>query len=85
MPEQLVGTVTHYFPTPNVAIVKLTDGELAVGDRVHFLGHTTDFQETVTSMEIEHQKVQRATQGQEVGIQVTARVRPHDKVYKLLP
>jgi putative protease len=85
MAERLVGIVTHYFPGPNVAVVKLSDGELAVGDHVHFLGHTTDFEEDVSSMEVEHQKVARAGPGDEIGVQVLARVRPHDKVYKVIP
>ncbi len=84
MAEQLVGTVTHFFPQPSVAIVKLTDGDLRVGDEVHFVGHTTDFVEKITSMEVEHAKVEQAALGQEIGIQVVARVRPHDKVYKVV-
>jgi len=84
MAERLVGIVTHYFPGPNVAVVKLSDGELSVGDHVHFLGHTTDFEEDVTSMEVEHQKVARAGPGDEIGVQVLARVRPHDKVFKVV-
>ncbi len=84
MAERLVGLVTHYFPGPNVAVVKLMDGELAVGDHVHFIGHTTDFEEDVGSMEVEHHKVTHADQGDEIGVQVLTRVRPHDKVYKVV-
>lgn len=83
MPEQEIGTVVHFFKGPSVAVVKLTTGELAVGDTVRFLGHTSDFTETVTSMEVEHQKVQRATAGDEVAIQVVSRARPHDKVLRV--
>ena len=43
MPEQLIGTVVHYFKGPSVAVVRVTEGTLSVGDRVHFHGHTTDF------------------------------------------
>ena len=85
MPERLVGMVTHYFPGPNVAVVKLVDGELTVGDHVHFLGHTTDFEEDVGSMEVQHHKVERAKPGDEIGVQVLTRVRPHDKVFKVVP
>ena len=85
MPEQLVGTVVHYFKGPRVAIVRLTEGELAVGDQVRFHGHTTDFTEQIASMEVNHQKVERARAGEEVAIQVTDRARQHDQVLKVTP
>lgn len=84
MAEQLIGTVTHFFKGPSVAVVQLSDGELATGDQVRFVGHTTDFTEQVTSMEVNHVKVERAQAGDEVAIQVVARARPHDKVFKVL-
>lgn len=82
MPDQLVGTVVHYFKGPSVAVVRVTEGELALGDQLHFVGHTTDFTEQLVSMEVNHQKVERAKTGEEVAIQVTARTRPHDRVFK---
>ena len=83
MPEQLVGTVSHYFKGPSVAIVRLTAGSLAVGDRIRFHGHTTDFTEQIASMEVNHQKVERANVGEEVAIQVTDRAREHDQVLQV--
>ncbi|HEX9283017.1 MAG TPA: EF-Tu/IF-2/RF-3 family GTPase [Gemmatimonadales bacterium] len=85
MPEQLVGTVVHYFKGPSVAVVRLTEGELAVGDQVRFHGHTTDFTEQIASMEVNHQKVERARAGEEVAIKVTDRTRQHDQVFKVTP
>ena len=85
MPEQLVGTVVHYFKGPSVAVVRLTEGELAVGDQVRFHGHTTDFTEQIVSMEVNHQKVERARAGEEVAIKVTDRTRQHDQVSKVTP
>ena len=58
--------------------------KLAVGDHVHFLGHTTDFEEDVGSMEVEHHKVEHAKPGDDIGVQVLTRVRPHDKVFKVV-
>src|SRR3989475_12765888 len=83
MPEQLVGTVTHFFKGPSVAIVRLSEGEVAVGDDLHFHGHTSDFTEKVGSMEVDHVKVERATVGQEVALQVVRRARPGDRVLKV--
>lgn len=85
MAEDLIGSVTHFFKGPSVAVVKVTEGEVAVGDEIHFVGHTTDFTERVTSMEVDHKKVERATVGDEIAIQVVDRARPHDQVYKVLP
>jgi len=85
MPEQLIGTVVHYFKGPSVAVVRVTEGDLAVGDQVRFHGHTTDFTEQIASMEVNHQKVERARPGEEVAIQVTDRTRQHDQVLKVTP
>ncbi|MEJ2237229.1 MAG: hypothetical protein P8X82_02950 [Gemmatimonadales bacterium] len=83
MSDQLVGTVTHFFKGPGVAVVKLTDGEITVGDQLHFVGHTTDFTETVTSMEVEHEKVSAAKAGDEIAIAVIDRAREHDQVFRV--
>jgi putative protease len=85
MAEELIGSVTHFFKGPSVAVVKVTEGEVAVGDEIHFVGHTTDFTERVTSMEVDHKKVERAGVGNEIAIQVVDRARPHDQVFKVLP
>ena len=82
MAEKPVGTVSHWFGQISVAGVELTD-TLAVGDRVRFLGHTTNFEQEVTSMQIMHQSVSQAGSGHAVGIQVRFRVRPGDAVYRV--
>ena len=84
MPEQPVGVVTHFFKGPSVAIVSVTEAELAVGDEIHIVGHTSDFTEKITSMEVDHETVERATKGHEVAIKVVERARPHDKVMKVV-
>ncbi len=83
MTEQLIGTVTHYFKDPGVAVVKMTDGDVALGEEIHFLGHTTDFTEHVSSMEVDHHKVELAGVGEDIAIQVVARAQPHDQVFKI--
>ncbi len=85
MAERYVGTVTHFYKAPSVAVVQLVEGGLAVGDEVHFVGHTSDFTERVTSLEMEHGKVDHAATGEEVAVKVIARVRPHDRVFKVVP
>jgi putative protease len=81
--ERRIGTVTDYFARIGVAAVRLTDGDLQVGDRIHIQGRTTDFTQVVESLQIEHQPVTRAGRGTEVAVKVRERVRKHDAVLKV--
>jgi len=78
-----IGIVTHYFTRIGVAVVNLAD-TLSVGDRIIIKGITTNFEQTVESMQIEHKNVNVAYGGQSVGLKVNQRVREGDKVYKVI-
>ena len=80
-PDQAIGTVTHYFSHLAVAAVSLTD-VLRMGDRIHIAGHTTNVEQTVESMEVDHQRVETAGPGDDVALGVTGHVRDHDKIYR---
>jgi len=81
MEEQLVGTVTHYFGQPRVAIVEITEGELRIGDTIRVVGHTSEFTQQIGSMQLDHAPVDSASIGDSVGIEVVERTREHDRVY----
>lgn len=78
-----VGAVTHYFTRINVAVVQLTD-KVSVGDRISIKGSTTNFEQPIDSMQIEHKNVTVAERGQSIGLKVKERVREGDEVYKIL-
>lgn len=78
-----IGHITHFFSKISVAVVELT-GTLAVGDTIVVKGPTTDFEQVVDSMQIEHENVERAEAGQSIGMKVAERVREKDIVYKKL-
>ena len=82
MPEEEIGKVSDYFAKIGVAAIELT-GSLSVGDTIHIKGHTTDFEQKIDSMQIEHQSVEKANPGDSIGIKVKDRVRGHDIVYKV--
>lgn len=84
MEEKEIGVVSDYFAKIGVVAVEITQGELSIGDTIHFSGHTTDFTQVVESMQIEHEQVEKAKAGDSVGIKVKERVRKHDKVYKVI-
>ena len=76
-----VGKVAHFFSKIDVAVIDVTD-TISVGDKIFIKGPTTDIEQTIDSMEIEHEKVKQATAGHSVGMKVKGRVRENDIVYK---
>lgn len=78
-----IGRITHFFTKISVAVIELT-APLAVGETIVLKGPTTDFEQVVESMQIEHQNVQNAKAGQSIGLKVIQRVRENDMVYKKL-
>ncbi len=84
MAEQPVGTVSHYYSKLEVAGIELSS-ELKLGDTIHILGHTSDFTQTVGSIQIEHETVDSAQAGDPVAVKVNERVRVHDQVLLVTP
>ena len=76
-----IGKVFSYYSNIGVAAIDL-DGVLKVGDTILIKGATTDFEQKVDSIQIEHKKVVSAKKGQSIGIKVADKVRPNDVVYK---
>ncbi len=83
MMEKLIGTITHYFGKISVAVLKVDDDEVKVGDTIHIKGKYTDFSQTINSMQVEHEKIEKAKKGDEVGLKVDNPVHEHDEVYKV--
>ena len=81
MSEKKMGKVTHYFAHIGVAAIEITEGELRVGDTIHVVGHTSDFTQKVSSMQVEHKSVDKATTGESIGIKVDEHAREHDEVF----
>ena len=76
----LLGYVEDYFA--KIGVVALTlQKPLSVGNSIHILGHTTNFEQIAESMQIDHQPVTDAKAKDAVGIKVTARARRGDHVY----
>ena len=84
MAEHLVGTVSHYWGRLGVVGIELSS-ELNVDDTIHILGHTSDFTQTVDSIQIEHETVESAKAGESIGVRVSERARVHDQVLVVTP
>lgn len=74
-----VGKITHYYNKIGVAVVEVT-GNIKVGDRISIEGKS-NFEQIVTSMQIEKKNITEAKPGQAIGLKVDQPVREGDKVY----
>lgn len=79
--ETWIGVVEDYFSHVGVIAATLK-AALAVGDRIHVRGHTTDMAETVESLQIDHAPVAAAAAGDSVGIKAIGKCRAGDYIYK---
>jgi len=84
MPEEQVAVIVKFFSKPSVAALEVTHGTIKKGDILRYKGHTTDFIEEISSMEIDNQVVDEVKVGDLVGVKVKERVRENDKVYKVV-
>lgn len=80
--QELIGTITHWYGKIGVMAIELT-GHLNTGDTIRVRGHTTDFEQQVTSMQIMHQEVTAVGPGDAVGIKAAQRARIGDRVYRV--
>lgn len=78
-----IGNITHFFSKINVAVVELTL-PLSLGDHILIKGPSTDFEQTVDSMQIDRKAIPRAEGGQSIGLKVLQIARVKDVVYKKL-
>jgi putative protease len=79
--ESPVGKISHLYPKIGVAIVKLS-GNVSVGDTLRFEGNGRDFEEEISSMQINHEDISSAKKGDEVGMKISGQPREGDNVYK---
>ena len=83
MVEEKIGVVEHFFTNINVAAIKITNGELKIGDTIHVVGAHTDFTQKIESMQIHKTEVKMVKAGDDVGIKLIDKAREQDIVYKV--
>ena len=84
MDEVEIGKVTHFFDKAQVAVISVQEDSLKVGDAIHVLGSSTNFNQKVDSMQVDHKIVEKVEAGQEVAIKVQERCNRNDKVFKVV-
>jgi putative protease len=81
--EEEIGRVTHYFHKIGVAGIEVTAGSLKVGETVHIKGHTSDFSQTVESLQQENLSVPEVKKGVSAGMKVKEHVREGDRIFRV--
>jgi translation elongation factor EF-1alpha len=78
-----IGKVVHYFNDISVSVIELSD-DLEVGDAVTFVspGGEELFEQTIDSMEIDHDSVKEAGSGDEVAVKVDQKAKEGVDVHK---
>lgn len=75
-----IGKITHYFSKIGVAVLAL-EGGLKAGDTIVISGQGREFEQLADSMQVDHENVQAAKAGDEVGLKVAAPVKEGCLVY----
>jgi len=83
MSEQQIGSISHWFGKIKVIVIEIHKGKLSVGDTIRIKGQTTDFTQTIKSMQLDGESVEKAKKGQSVGVKVSKRARRTDSVFKI--
>ncbi len=82
MAKKQIGVVSNYFEHVGVAALKL-GAALKVGDKIKIVGGEKEFEQEIKSMQVQHEKVEKAKKGDEVGIKVGEKVRKGYRVFKV--
>lgn len=81
--EKLIGKISHYFSNIKVAVIELSS-PLKKNDTIRIVGgQETDFDQKVSSMQVDHKEVKSAKKGDSVGVQIGEKVREGYKVFKI--
>ncbi len=80
MADKPIGTVTHWYDKIGVAVVKLT-GKLAKGARVKVKKGTEEFEDTVSSLQIDHKDVAAAKKGDDAAMKLSQRAKEGAELY----
>ena len=83
MTDTKVGVIVHYYDKIGVAVVKVLT-PIKVGDRIKISGHDKEFEQEIASMQVEHQNIEKAKKGDDVGMKVDQPVKDGDEVYKIV-
>lgn len=82
MTDTKVAKIIHYYDKIGVAVFQVS-APIKVGDKLKIKGHDSEFEQIVSSMQIEHQNISEAKKGDNIGIKVDQPVKEGNEVFKV--
>ncbi|KKS43878.1 hypothetical protein A3B93_01585 [Candidatus Nomurabacteria bacterium RIFCSPHIGHO2_02_FULL_42_24] len=82
MAEKQIGKVIHWYDKASVAVLSLT-APLAVGDNIKIVGGNREFEEAVSSMQVDHKPMKSVEKGEEVAVKLSQKAKEGSLIYKL--
>ena len=80
-----IGKGTHFFPKPQIGEFKIEAYDISIGDTILITGPTTGAKEVlVEEMFVNDEKLSKGSKGDLVTIPLGFRIRPADKLYKIV-
>ncbi len=81
MADTKIGQITHFFDKISVAVIELL-ADLSVGDKIKITG-SNEFEQTVSSMQVDHDQIEKANKGDTVGLKLDSPAKSGDEIYKI--
>ena len=85
MADIKIGNIDHYYDNIAVAVLKVTEGKVSVGDTIKIVDKQGEerLTQVIESMEMDHESIKIANKGDAVGLKVDGEVKEGDIVYKI--
>lgn len=77
-----IGTVSHWYDKIGVAVIKLT-GPLSKGDKIKIKKGDEEFEETVSSLQIDHADADSAKKGADAAVKLSHKAKEGAEVFLL--
>lgn len=81
MADTKAGNITHYYDKIGVAVVDIL-APIKVGDKIKITG-SNEFEQEVTSMQIEHENIEKTKKGDKIGLKLNQPVKENDEIFKI--
>ena len=79
--DSKIAEITHYYDKIGVAVIEVAKKALKVGDEIKISGHDSTFNQTVSSLQVEHEQVKKIAAGKSGALKTDKPVHEGDVVY----